>query len=115
MQQVELSQETPSKPTAHGAALSKQNLKGPSVLAQPIPALEGRSDPLPGLQGGGPSAVSQQDWCTAPVLTVVTAPTPVQPGAPAGAAATHPPALLKAAGPGGLKGTPERAQACVGP
>lgn len=57
MQQVELSQETPSKPTAHEAALSKQHLKGPSVPACPIPALEGRSDPVPGLQDGGPSAV----------------------------------------------------------
>lgn len=41
MQQVELSPETPSKPTALEAALGKQNLKGPSVLAHPIPALEG--------------------------------------------------------------------------
>lgn len=52
MQQVELSQETPSKPTAHEAALGKQNLQGPSLLAHPIPALEGRSDPLPGQQDG---------------------------------------------------------------
>lgn len=57
MQQVELSQETPSKPTAHEAALGKQHLKGPSVLARPVLALEGRSDPVPGLQDWGPSAV----------------------------------------------------------
>lgn len=59
MQQVELSEETPSKPTALEAALGKQNLKGPSVLSRPIPALEGRNDP--GLQDWGPSAEPQQD------------------------------------------------------
>lgn len=96
MQQVELHQETPSKPTAHEAALGKKNLKGPSVPARPIPALEGRSDP--GLQDWGPSAVPQQDGGTAPALSE---PSPKQPGAPGGGVATEPTALLKGAGPGG--------------
>lgn len=80
--------------------------KGSLSLPIPFPLWKGEVTPC---QGWGPSAVPQQG-CHSPVTSL----SPTRPGAPAGAAATDPPALLKAAGPGELK-DPVKSRVCAGP